>query len=199
MLSMLHMADNILSAYVKASDTEISEGIEWYARALRLATELSPTDPARGAGVIAVMSPMTSWPQNVAKARDIFNGGQAWGLKNTVSKALAIFNGGDPYTIVSGPKVTSFFHNILGDDAPVTIDRHAIDCAFGRVMTDRERANAVKTTKARDGYGLCREAYIHTANIISEETGITITGAQMQAIVWIYWRNNVIRANHGDA
>jgi hypothetical protein len=190
--------NNILHAYVMADDSDIADGIEWYARALRLATELDPGNVRKAVGIIAVLSPMTSWPQNVKKARAVYAGGMAWGLGDSVSKAARIFNGEDVDSVVSGPKVTSFFHNILGDDARVTIDRHAIDCAYGRVLSDSQRANVVKTTKARDGYGILRSAYLHVAGIISEETGMTITGAQMQAIVWTYWRRNVIANNHGD-
>lgn len=196
--SMLHMSDNILAAYVKASDADISDGIEWYARALELARELDPTNVRRAVGIIAVLSPMTSWPQNVVKARQVYATGATYGTKDSVGKAIRIFNGENPDNVVSGPKVTSFYHNILGDNARVTIDRHAIDVAYGKVQTDSERANAVKTTKARDGYGMIRDAYNHVANIISEETGKIVTGAQMQAIVWVYWRRNVISANHGD-
>lgn len=198
-MDMLNLADNILSAYVKSSDSDISDGIEWYARALALATELDPTNVRRAVGIIAVLSPMTSWPENVKKARMVYETGTTYGMRNNVSKAERIFNGENPDDVVSGPKVSSFYHNILGDNARVTIDRHAIDVAYGKVQTDSERAQAVKTTKARDGYGILRDAYNHVANIISEETGKVITGAQMQAIVWVYWRRNVIAANHGDA
>lgn len=198
-MDMLNLADNILSAYVKSSDNDISDGIEWYARALALATELDPTNVRRAVGIIAVLSPMTSWPENVKKARMVYATGTTYGMRNNVSKAERIFNGENPDDVVSGPKVSSFYHNILGDNARVTIDRHAIDVAYGKVQTDSERAQAVKTTKARDGYGILRDAYNHVANIISEETGKIVTGAQMQAIVWVYWRRNVIAANHGDA
>lgn len=190
--------NNILTAYVMASDSDIADGIAWYGDALALAQELDPNNVRRAVGIIAVLSPMTSWPQNVAKARAVYAGGMPWGLGDSVSKAMRIFNGENADDVVSGPKVSSFFHNILGDNARVTIDRHAIDCAYGRIMTDRERANAVKTTRARDGYGILRNAYSRVAEIISEETAQTITGAQMQAIVWTYWRRNVIPAFHGD-
>ena len=198
-MEMLAMADNILSAYVKASDSDIADGIAWYADALALATELDPTNPRRAAGIIAVLSPMTAWPLNVRRAREVYATGTTTGLRGSVRKAERIFAGESPDDVVTGPKVTSFFHNILGDDAPVTVDRHAIDCAYGKVQTDAERAQAVKSTRARDGYGIIREAYRHVANIISEETGTVVTGAQMQAIVWVYWRRNVIPAFHGDA
>ena len=198
MLSMLNMADNILRAYVLASDDDIRDGIAWYGDALALAQELDPTNVRRAVGIIAVLSPMTSWPLNVRRAREVYATGTTSGLTNSVRKAERIFNGENPDDVVSGEKVTSFFHNILGDDARVTVDRHAIDCAYGKVQTDSERSQAVKSTKARDGYGIIRDAYKHVAEIISAETGKVITGAQMQAIVWVYWRRNVIPAFHGD-
>jgi hypothetical protein len=192
------MTDNILRAYVLADDSDINDGIDWYGRALELAIELDPTNPRRAVGIIAVLSPMTSWPMNVRRAREVYATGTTSGLTNNVRKAERIFNGENPDDVVSGEKVTSFFHNILGDDARVTVDRHAIDCAYGKVQTDDERSKAVKSTKARDGYGIIRDAYKHVAQIISNETGKVITGAQLQAIVWVYWRRNVIPNFYGD-
>lgn len=187
------LCDNILAAFVKSDDSDISDGLSWYADALAIATELSPDNPARGAGVIAALSPMTSWPLNVRKAREVFATGTTNGLTNNVRKAERIFNGESPIDVLSGPKVTSFFHNIMGDGMAVTVDRHAIDVAFGKVQTDAERNKAVSGKR----YGMIREAYNHVASILSNE-GIAMTGPQLQAIVWVYWRRNVIRANHGD-
>jgi hypothetical protein len=192
------MTDNILRAYVLADDSDINDGIDWYGRALELAIELDPTNPRRAVGIIAVLSPMTSWPMNVRRAREVYATGTTSGLTNNVRKAERIFNGENPDDVVSGEKVTSFFHNILGDDARVTVDRHAIDCAYGKVQTNEERSKAIKSTKARDGYGIIRDAYKHVAQIISNETGKVITGAQLQAIVWVYWRRNVIPNFYGD-
>jgi hypothetical protein len=192
------MTDNILRAYVLADDSDINDGIDWYGRALELAIELDPTNPRRAVGIIAVLSPMTSWPMNVRRAREVYATGTTSGLTNNVRKAERIFNGENPDDVVSGEKVTSFFHNILGDDARVTVDRHAIDCAYGKVQTNEERSKAIKSTKARDGYGIIRDAYKHVAQIISNETGKVITGAQLQALVWVYWRRNVIPNFYGD-
>jgi hypothetical protein len=192
------MTDNILRAYVLADDADINDGIDWYGRALELAIELDPTNPRRAVGIIAVLSPMTSWPMNVRRAREVYATGTTSGLTNNVRKAERIFNGENPDDVVSGEKVTSFFHNILGDDARVTVDRHAIDCAYGKVQTNEERSKAIKSTKVRDGYGIIRDAYKHVAQIISNETGKVITGAQLQAIVWVYWRRNVIPNFYGD-
>lgn len=198
-MEMLAMCDNILAAYVRASDSDIADGLAWYGDALELARELDPNNIRRAVGIIAVLSPLTAWPLNVRRAREVYaNNGVTTGLPDSIAKAKRIFDGENPDDVVSGKKVTSFYHNILGDDARVTIDRHAIDCAYGKVQTDKERSACVKSTKARDGYGILRDAYKHVAQIISDETGKIVTGAQMQAIVWVYWRRNIIPAFHGD-
>lgn len=197
-MELMPMVDNVLAAFVKSSDDEIHDGITWYDRARELAMRLDPDNPARAAGIIAAMSPLTSWPQNVRHAERVYATGTTQGMGNNVRKAERIFNGENPLDVLSGDKVTSFFHNIMGDGEGVTVDRHAIDVAYGKVQNDAERSAAVKRTKARDGYGLIRQAYIHASAILTNE-GNLITPAELQAIVWVYWRNNVIRANHGDA
>lgn len=187
------LCDNILTAFVKASDSDISDGMSWYSEAFDIAKEFNSARPDLGAGIIAALSPMTSWPLNVRRAREVFETGTTAGLKNNVRKAERIYAGENPLDVLSGPKVTSFFHNIMGDGMAVTVDRHAIDVAYGKVMSDTERNKAVSGKR----YGLIREAYNHAAGILTNE-GTAMTGPQLQAIVWVYWRRNVIRANHGD-
>lgn len=194
-MDMLNMADNISRAYVMASDADIADGMSWYDEAKALGEELSPGDVSRGVGVIAALSPMTSWPLNVRRAREVFATGTTVGLKNNVRKAERIFNGENALDVLSGPKVLSFYHNIMGDGVMVTVDRHAIDVAYGKVQTDAERSKAVSGKR----YNLIRDAYSQVAANLSEEMGRVITGAQLQAVVWVYWRRNVIPAFHGDA
>ena len=191
---------NILKAFDSASNDDIAHGAGWYDGARALAESLDPANVRRGAGVIAALSPMLSWPQNLLRAKEVFETGTTRGLSRNVAKAVRIYNGEDPIDVLSGEKVRSFFHNIMGDDEGVTIDRHAIDIAYGRVMSDKERAEAVKRTKARDGYAILRQAYLDAAAILSgPEYGYDLSGAQLQAIVWVYWRRNVIANFHGDA
>ncbi len=188
---------NITKAYRLASDAEVLNGLTRYNRARALATELDPNNIERAAGIIAVLSPMTSWPQNVRLARGVYGGIVPKCLPRNSAKAMALYNGANPKDVVSGPKVTSFFTNILGgDDAIVTIDRHAIDIAAGRVQSNDVRSSQVGG-KAR--YDALVKEFIQAARIISKETGAVLTGSQMQAITWVYWRNNKASNNHGDA
>ena len=188
---------NITAAYRKASEDDVACGLSWYANALSLAHTLDPANPARAAGVIAALSPLTSWPRNVTMVREIYSGQTAKGLPRNIAKALAIYAGALPLDVLSGNKVRSFYLNIMGIDTAesVTIDRHAIDVAKGRVQTDKERSLSVANKGA---YAGVVAEYIRAAGIISKESGSHVSAAQIQAITWVYWRRNVIRNNHGD-
>lgn len=184
--------ENIVKAYVSASDQDVLDGMSWYNSAHTLAWNLSPEHPARGAGVIAALSPMTAWPLNVRRAHEVFNTGTTSGLKRNVDKAVRIFNGEAPLDVLSGPKVRSFYLNIMGESTleSVTVDRHAIDVACGRVQSDADRAKAIR---GKHGYMTVAQLYLDAAR------SLNITGAQLQAITWVYWRRNHAAANYGDA
>lgn len=190
------MIANIVAAFRASSDADKVNGRDWYGAARELAATLDPADPVRGAAVIAVLSPMLSWPLNVRGATDIYAGRKFRGLAKNGAKAEAIRDGGDPSVIVSGSKVTSFWLNICDPanvDA-VTVDRHAIDIAFGRVTDDATRGAVLRR---KGEYARVRDAYIAAAAIIAGETGEAWHGSQVQAVTWVYWRANHAAANHG--
>ena len=188
---------NITKAYRLASAADKADGMGWYANAMALARSLDPVNPVQAAGVIAVLSPMTSWPINVRLATAVYNGEIPKCLNKNRDKALAIYNGADANDIVSGPKVRSFFANIVGldNDEAVTIDRHAIDICAGKVQNDADRS-AMVAGKGKYN-GLVAE-YTKAAKILSKENGIAITASQLQAVTWVYWRRSVIANFHGD-
>jgi hypothetical protein len=190
------MVGNILDAFDAASELDRVNGRDWYGDARKLAETLDPSDPVRGAAVIAVLSPMLSWPMNVRGATDIYAGRPFRGLKGNGLKAERIRDGEAPATVVSGQKVTSFWLNICdpGNPDAVTVDRHAIDIAFGRVTDDATR-NAVLRRKGE--YARVRDAYIAAAAIIAQRTGEAWHGSQVQAVTWVYWRRERALANHG--
>ena len=192
---------NIVSAYLASSPADIADGVEWYARAHRLAVELDPNDVARAAGIIAALSPLQSWPTNVVNARKIYAGiFTGLGLKRNVAKAVAIYNGAAPLDVLGGPKVRAFYATIL-DPAishAVVIDRHAIDIAFGAVQDDIARMAMVNITKARNGYEILAESYRAAAGIISANNSV-ISPAELQAITWTFWRRNNTPNKYGDA
>lgn len=183
--------DNILSVFERATDAEYAHGMTWYNLANKHAWELDFRDFRNGAGVLAALSPLLSWPKNVEYARlayslkgypveDVVN--YIPTLRGSARKALAIVNGADPRNVISGPKVTSFFTNIVDpyceDPRFVTIDKHAMDIANGEV-TPYKGANKINAK----GYVAYANAYVAAAR----EMGIL--PLQMQAVTWVAWRN----------
>lgn len=190
------MIANILAVWDETTDTDRIAGRDWYGDAYNLARTLDPADPVRGAAVIAVLSPLLSWPMNVRGATDIYAGRPFRGMKRNGAKAEAIRDGADPDTVVSGSKVRSFWFNICdpGNRDAVTVDRHALDVALGRVTDDATRGAILRRKAA---YAAVRDAYIAAAEIISERTGDVWHGSQVQAVTWVWWRQNRAVANHG--
>lgn len=95
-------------------------------------------------GVVAVISPRLKWEVNVNEARRIIRGETSRALGKNVAKARRILAGEKPQEVVSGPKVTSFYRNILNPDDThaVTIDTWAArvwsgDWAWGKSVDAR--------------------------------------------------------------
>lgn len=181
--------DNILSVYALATAAERREGMNWYVSAYALAMSLTPNNPEMGAGIIAALSPMTSWPENIKKARILVETGTVYGLTANTVKAQRILAGENPRDVLpKGRKTYAFFCNIIGENSldTVTIDRHAYDIARFEVSTDNNRRIGVKV------YREMAQAYLDAA------ASLGITGAQLQAITWVAWRRRFAAANHGE-
>lgn len=158
----------------------------------------------RAVAVIAVLSPRLSWPKNVELTRWVYAETHAaltnppapvWtksvldrfpGLKANGKKALSILVGTPPEDVVSGPKVTAFFHAIANPNDPrgIVIDRHAFDVAVGRVMDDRTRGIVLGRKGAYESFV---RAYERAAEQLQAEFP-GITPAEVQAITWVAWR-----------
>jgi hypothetical protein len=190
------MTENIVRAFTYTTAEDRTSGKTWYDSARTLAHTLDPANPRRAAAVIAVLSPRRSWPQNVKLAQDAYAGVPLHTLGDHVRKVARLMAGETPEDVVSGPKVTSFFRNIIGDDveAAVTVDRHAIDVATDAINTDAVR-NGILSRKGE--YNRVVAAYLAAAAVISARTGEHWTGSQVQAVVWVYWRRERAAANHG--
>ncbi len=184
---------NILAVYNGATADNLRFGLQWYSIAHRAALAMGGGRAwhlSRNAGIIAALSPMNGWENNVRKARQLVSqrgriiatpeGGNGIGLGANVAKAVAIYNGADPLNILGGDKVRAFYMTILdptGDIDPV-IDRHAFDIAVGEV-TDEKRRGIL----SRKGvYSDFAKAYREAAIIAG------IGASQMQAITWVAWR-----------
>src|SRR5882757_7454397 len=89
--------DNILPVYRAARDEHIVAGLAWYADAHTFALSIAHGDVVKGAGVIAALSPQTSWATNMVIASRAFVEGFASGQTGAnVDKANRIINGEHP-------------------------------------------------------------------------------------------------------
>lgn len=161
----------------------------------------------KAVAVIAVLSPRLSWSKNVENARWIYtevrqaqrNVQPGWmvkqrgsiverypGLKDGARKAIDILLGGKPEDVVSGPKVTAFYHAITDANDPrgIVIDRHAFDVAVGRVMDDKTRGIVLGRAGAYEQFVRAYER----ATLAVQAFYPTITPAEVQAVTWVTWR-----------
>ena len=186
---------NITRVFRAATPADRAAGQIWYASAHQVAVALDPADPVRAAAVIAVLSPMLSWPRNVVEAGNLYTGRPVRTLGSNAHKARRILAGADPEHVVSGPKVRAFWKTIADPAEPsaVVIDRHAIDIAAGQVLGDRIRGSHLRRTGAYDEVA---DKYRRAARRLSGELGVRITPAEVQATTWIYWRRERAIAHH---
>jgi len=192
---------NILAWFGNATEEERITGLRWYEAAHKLAASLAHRyeyTVETAAAVIAVTSPQKAWSVNMAIAtlalsdgKVVFNDqGKVENLALTTVngvKVQRLLDGERPVNVLGGPKVNSFFRNIMsnGEDDGVTVDRHAVNIAEYREVGDRERIALLKVTKSRDGYGEYSDAYREVAYRLS------LSVAKVQATTWIARRNTL--------
>lgn len=181
------LARHIVNTWHQATETEVYDGLNWYGEARRLAEFLDPEDPRKAAAVIAVLSPITNWDRNIELAVCAFEGRPLGCLSNNAAKAKRILAGEDPDLVVRGSKVRAFWRAITdpSDGSAVVIDRHAIEVAHGKVMTDDQRD---KLLEPKGAYQAACERYVYAAELLSAELGYTVTPVDVQAVTWVAWR-----------
>jgi hypothetical protein len=218
---------NITRTFWAATQEDRTEARAWYERARGLAVTIAaeyhaveyfedgevcytPEGFTEAAAVIAVLSPRLAWRKNVQvawQAYDLVYGNRV--TEDEFVSNLPVLNANarkvwrlihdreDPYDVVSGPKVTAFWHTIRDpyDPRTVVIDRHALDVAIGRVLDDKARGAILGRKGA---YATLSDLYRRAAKSISKQTVYTWTPAQVQAVTWTYWRRERAAAYHGE-
>lgn len=173
-----------------ATPEQIQSGRDWYANAYRAAWELAAehnTSMVVAAGVISATSPLNSWGANVRLAGRVLAAG---GTKNDgylgagLAKANAIILGADIESTLRGLKTVNFYRSIRSAGAEgVTIDRHSWSVAVNHRY---EGGEIPSLSNAR--YESAAECYRRAASILSDESGATLSAAEVQAVTWELWR-----------
>jgi len=197
------LIDNILDVYWAASSNVVAEGYSWYRHANNLAITMSKISGLKTfqcAGIIAALSPLSSWEQNKKNAI-AYAEGRRTGLhtKAMMKKCEMIEKSTtfeEVWDVLNGDKIKSFALNILDYGrfcSTVTIDRHAIGVAYGKVISDKDRPQLT----ARQ-YEFISDAYIQaTKQLRAETSNKFLLPQELQAITWVQWRiyNEKVDAN----
>lgn len=179
------MVANILATYRQSTMAERQQESGWYAAAHLFCQEVAESTGGRTtvrqvAGIVAAISPRLSWAKNMEYARLVVETGTAPLMFGNLRKAQRIAEGADPDLVLGGRKVRSFFDNILypGTSDTVTIDRHAVDIAFGVAGNDESR----KVLAHAGVYDTVSDAYRAVGRTLG------IRPLQVQAITWVTHR-----------
>ncbi len=191
---MTNYVRNILKTYRIATVSDVSDGVEWYDRAKRMAAWIAKeTNIAETTviGVMAALSPNNRWERN---CKDALTMCQAWisgdktddfkvSCYNTMKqKAWSILEDDlttdeDILSRLNGQKIRSFYSNIRGLDE-VTIDGHALNIARGK----REGLTSDKTNMGKKQYRELQAAYVTAAKRVK------VKPHELQAITWTTWK-----------
>ena len=170
------MVGSIARVRDSATEDDLFNGRNWYpdgsALAMRIGEATGTADYCRhrliGAGILAALSPLTSWSLNVINAFKCARGKPYGTLPLSRERAERI-RAGESFSEVLTPrtKTMNFAHNLSGNLYPVTIDRWALRVAgvHGAAMTPKQ-------------YDLCADAYRAVADAYDEMPATT------QAITW---------------
>jgi hypothetical protein len=111
--------------YNRASEHTRKQGQEWYRHANIICRQYARKykKPVKMvAGLLAVLSQRQSWSRNLELLKTVLEGRHPDTLLTVAEKAYKILQGENPENVVKGPKITAFYHAILGDMTQVVLD-----------------------------------------------------------------------------
>lgn len=188
---------SITAVYNLATISDKNQGLNWYARALTFAQQLSALydiEVTTIVGVIASLSPRNRWERNMQDAESMVkvsaNGGTfndlmqlkvctfAVGKKKAATiLANKVYDRTELLAILKGPKLYEFFNCILGDVDDVCIDGHAYSIWVGDRIT---LANVPSISKK------LRETI--KADYQQAAKNLGLKSHELQAITWVCWK-----------
>ena len=190
---------NIVKIYKQATESEITEGMNWYSNANQYCQEISDKtnneiSVEHVAGVTSALSIRNEWSRNkldtfnlvvayhnLKKVDDVsvctFTQNKHKAIKILESSALNIDS------ILSGLKTQNFKRNICGDTSAITVDGHAFFIACGLV-------NPLSKTPSLSpkNYKLLQKVYRDATKYINKELGLNYVPMQLQAITWLVYK-----------
>lgn len=175
-----------LDGYLRAATSrQYREGLRWYPTAHHIAgtlTAFTELERKHAAGIIAALSPQSSWATNLRQAEELISTGYCSNTAQRLDKAVRIRDGETPVNVLHGPKELAFYFSIINPIHARTacIDRHMFRAAMGlddlhelRLWTQR-RGTAEKI-------GLC-------VTRLADKYAIPVPAAQ--AVIWTVIRDS---------
>lgn len=190
-------AQNIISVYNLATETDRNEGAGWYGSALTFAYDLHKrygVGVHAVAGVIAALSPRNRWERNKQDAESMIKVSAAGGdFADLMSLKVCTFATGKKkaatilsecitnkdaiLALLKGPKLQEFFNCITGDADEVCVDGHAYSVWLGdRVALADVPSIGVKLRRT------IKEDYRDAAKTLGVRPSV------VQAVTWVCWR-----------
>lgn len=173
---------NVIKVWESASVDQIAAGRRWYQTAHEIADMMCDGDVRTGAGLLASLSPQTSWEYNIELAADAYDTGRPTRhVGDALSKATRILAGIDPEAVLPMDRKTGHFYRCIldpTDPEAVCVDRHAHDIAVGQRYGARNRG-----LDAKGRYALIAHCYREAALRLGE------LPQTVQAVVWVVWRD----------
>lgn len=194
--------DNVIRVYDASNELQRQRGVHWYENERQYARALADTHWRKGSprtvdtacGILAALSPMVPWEYAKQLALITYreNGLDGGHYGQFREKANRIYLGEDPREVLGGPKVRAFY-TALGsggtDPDAVVVDRHAAHAAVGDVLTTPQRRKLLYEGVYHSGYETVANTYRAATRIINQDEQLSLTPSQLQAIVWVTWRD----------
>lgn len=175
---------NILTVWDAATEEQRAAGRTWYPTAHQIADMMCDGDVRMGAGLLAALSPQTSWWMNVELAADAYESGNpSRHVGDALGKAAKILAGIDPEDVLPMSRKTGSFYRCILDPADpeaVCVDRHAHDVAVGEPYGAQDRG-----LSAKGRYALIAHCYREAAQRLGELPMV------VQAVTWVAWRDSL--------
>lgn len=181
------LAQRLTTIFLNTDEDVRTAGTHWYHyEGAALAQSVADTcgiSFEMAAAVIAVCSPRTSWEAQKTHTSAMVQHFQRGGSAESSPHASVFINRreaarrlleGD-WSVLRGPKVTAFYHNICGSTHLVTIDIWAVRAALGSHIGEREAAFWITGHSRR-----VLEAAYHLA---AHWVGTNVVA--LQAVVWL--------------
>lgn len=191
----------------------------WYAQSAQTIADVFGVDGPRFALLLAATSPQTSVQSNLRNTLNIWANWTAAGRPQTREEIVEVMGRsvegsrgadsvldawinnsvraltGDPNTVVlSGPKVNSFFQNLVGDVNEVTNDAWMASYALVNQTIFKGGLNKDGTNPGKTpGYLAMNARVRETAAYLTKLTGETWTPAEVQETIWS-WAKTVYEA-----